>query len=88
MKRVLAMSAFPAVSGGTEVPPPLELAGLRFIDVCCAREILTAAQLHPAARVVLHHPPGVLLRIASLAWPAGDLARIGGVRRILAASRT
>ncbi|MFY9934849.1 MAG: STAS domain-containing protein [Streptosporangiaceae bacterium] len=43
----------------------LELADLRFIDVCCAREILTATERFPQAHLVLHHPPAVLVRIAT-----------------------
>ena len=47
----------------------LELAGLRFIDVGCAREILAATAQHPGAHVIIHHPPVALRRIVSLIWP-------------------
>lgn len=49
----------------------LELAGLRFIDVSCTREIILAAERHPTARLVLHHPPFAFRRIAALLWPEG-----------------
>lgn len=51
----------------------LELAGLRFIDVCCTREIVAFTEHHPGMRVTLHHPPPGLLRITSLAWPEANL---------------
>ena len=51
----------------------LELAGLRFIDVCCTREIVAFTERHPGMRVTLHHPPPGLLRITSLVWPEANL---------------
>jgi STAS domain len=51
---------------GSEGDVHLELAGLRFIDVGCTREIVTAAAHHPGAHVIIHHPPVVLRRIVSL----------------------
>jgi STAS domain len=56
----------------------LELSGLRFIDVSCTREIILAAERHPAARLVLHHPPFAFRRIAALLRPEGA-AWTGGV---------
>ena len=47
----------------------LELAGLTFIDVSCARELVTLAQFARPARVILHNPPWSLRRITTLAWP-------------------
>jgi anti-anti-sigma regulatory factor len=46
----------------------LELGDVRFMDVCCAREIAAATRLHPQAHVIVHHMPVVLRRIASLMW--------------------
>jgi STAS domain len=56
----------------------LELAGLRFIDVSCTREIIVAAERHPAARLVLHHPPSALRRVAALLRPEGTSWTDGG----------
>jgi len=47
----------------------LELAGLTFIDVSCARELVTLAQFPHPARIILHNPPWSLQRITTLAWP-------------------
>lgn len=47
----------------------LELADLRFIDVGCAREIVSASVRHPGTHVIIHHPPVALRRITSLMWP-------------------
>ena len=47
----------------------LELAGLTFIDVSCARELVTLTQFIQPARVILHNPPWSLQRITTLAWP-------------------
>ncbi len=51
----------------------LELAGLTFIDVSCARELVTLAQFAHPARVILHHPPWSLQRITTLAWPHASI---------------
>lgn len=47
----------------------LEMAGLRFIDVSCTRELVALVQRHPSVRTVLHDPPALLLRIVGLTWP-------------------
>lgn len=59
----------------------LELAGLRFIDVCCTREIVAFTECHPGMRVTLHHPPPGLLRITSLVWPEANLDVTGRTGR-------
>jgi hypothetical protein len=51
----------------------LDLAGLRFIDVCCTREIVAFMECHPGMRVTLHRPPPALVRITSLVWPEAGL---------------
>ncbi len=51
----------------------LELAGLIFIDVSCAREIVTLTQSARPARVILHNPPWALQRITTLAWPQASI---------------
>ncbi len=51
----------------------LELAGLTFIDVSCARELVTLARLARPARVILHNPPWSLQRITMLAWPQASI---------------
>jgi hypothetical protein len=50
----------------------LELAGLRFISVGCAAELLALTSAHPVRRLVLHDPPPTLRRALDLCWP--DLA--------------
>ena len=51
----------------------LELAGLRFIDVSCTRELVTLAQSARPGRVILRNPPWALRRITTLAWPHASL---------------
>lgn len=53
----------------------LDLAGLRFIDVACVREIIAAADGYPSGHLVLHDPPSGLLRIAALMRPEGPAGR-------------
>jgi anti-anti-sigma regulatory factor len=52
----------------------LELAGLRFIDVSCTREIIQVIDCLRLARVQvrLHHPPRALCRIAGCLNPDQD----------------
>ncbi len=51
----------------------LELAGLRFIDVSCTREIIETIERLRPARVRLRHPPRAFRRIAGCLRPAaGD----------------
>lgn len=52
----------------------LDLAGLRFIDVSCTRELIAITDRHPAARLIVHNPPDSLVLITVLAFPK---ARIG-----------
>jgi hypothetical protein len=59
--------------GGRAGDVHLELAGLRFIDVGCAREILAATAQHPGTHVIIHHPPAALRRIATLIWPEAGI---------------
>jgi len=61
-----ALAALPA-DGTGEIH--LDLAGLEFIDLACARELIALTGRHPAARVIAHRPPGTLLRITSLLYP-------------------
>jgi hypothetical protein len=56
----------------------LQLAGLDFIDVAAARELVMLAR----PSLVLHYPPPVLLRLLSLCWPeARSRFSIGTARR-------
>ncbi len=54
-------------------PVHLELAGLNFIDVAGARELVALVQAEPHPRLILHDPPGSLRRIIALLWPGGDI---------------
>lgn len=51
----------------------LDLTGLRFIDVCCTRELMAVTDRHPAVRLIVHHPPNSLLRIIALLYPRADV---------------
>ena len=64
-----ALAALPADGTGDI---HLDLAGLRFIDVACTRELIGAARRRPATRVVIHHPPAALLRITALLDPGAS----------------
>lgn len=55
----------------------LNLSGLRFIDVACTRELIAVTSRHPAAHVVIHDPPAVLLRIAALLDPDASIGFTG-----------
>jgi hypothetical protein len=58
----------------------LDLAGLRFIDVACTRELIAVTSRHPAARVIIHHPPAALLRITALLFPDASMDFTGAAR--------
>jgi STAS domain/Hemerythrin HHE cation binding domain len=75
-----ALAALPAGAGDIH----LDLAGLRFIDVACTRELIAAARRHPAARVVIHDPPAALLRITSLLFPDASTGLAGAHRPLTA----
>jgi hypothetical protein len=52
-------------------PPEIHflLAGLGFIDLQGTRELIKLAIRYAPRRLVLHHPPLVLLRVITLVWP-------------------
>jgi hypothetical protein len=58
----------------------LDLAGLRFIDVACTRELIALTGRHPAARLIAHHPPASLLRITALLYPDATIEFAGTSR--------
>ena len=72
-----ALAALPA-DGTADIH--LDLAGLRFIDGACTRELIAFASRHPAARVVIHHPPAALLRITALLYPDVSIDFTGASR--------
>jgi hypothetical protein len=72
-----ALAALPA-DGTGEIH--LDLAGLQFIDVACARELIAFTGRHPAARVIAHHPPASLLRIITLFYPDAPIKFTGTSR--------
>ena len=47
----------------------LQLASLEFIDVAATRELVGLTSRPPWPRLVLHHPPAVLLEVLRLCWP-------------------
>lgn len=55
----------------------VDLTGLEFIDVCCTRELIAVARRHPAARLVVYHPPASLRRITALLDPEAEIEFIG-----------
>lgn len=65
--------ALSALQAGSQGDIHLELAGLRFIDVSCTRELVATTDREPATRLILHHPPIALQRITALAWPDADI---------------
>jgi anti-anti-sigma regulatory factor len=72
-----ALAALPADGTGDI---HLDLAGLRFIDVACTRELIAAASRRPATRVVIHHPPAALLRITALLGADASISVTGAPR--------
>ena len=59
----------------------LQLAGLEFIDVAAARELVMLASRPARPRLVLHYPPPVMLRVLALCWPeARSRFSIGNAR--------
>jgi hypothetical protein len=46
----------------------LQLSGLDAIDVSAVRELIAIAGQPSRPRVILHHPPPVLLRLIRLVW--------------------
>ena len=77
-----ALAALPADGTGDI---HLDLAGLRFIDVACTRELIGAARRRPATRVVIHHPPAALLRITALLDPDASASVTGAPRPLIPA---
>jgi STAS domain len=63
-----AIAALPA--GLREIH--LQLSGLDAIDVSAVRELVTMAEQPSRPRVILHHPPPVLLRLLRLAWAGSE----------------
>ena len=59
----------------------LDLTGLRFIDLCCTRELIAITGRHPAVRLIAHDPPASLLRITALTYPQANITFIAGPAR-------
>jgi anti-anti-sigma regulatory factor len=72
-----ALAALP-VDGTGDIR--LDLTGLRFIDIACARELIALTGRHPAVRLVVHHPPASLLRITALLYPEARMEFTGTPR--------
>ena len=60
-----AIAALPADAGEVR----LELAELRFIDVCCTRELIALTRRRARPRLILHQPPYSLTLLIRLLWP-------------------
>ena len=58
----------------------LDLAGLRFIDVSCTRELIAITGRHPSARLIAHDPPAYLLRLTALIYPEANITITGRSR--------
>jgi len=57
-----------------ELPPEADeihicLAGLTFLDVAAARQLVALAERPAQPRVILHSPPPVLMWLIGLLWP-------------------
>jgi len=72
-----ALAALPADGTGDI---HLDLTGLRFIDVCCTRELIAITGRHPAVRLIVHDPPACLLRITALLYPQAKITFMAGSR--------
>jgi hypothetical protein len=72
-----ALAALPADGAGDI---HLDLTGLRFIDVCCTRELIAFTGRHPAVRLIAHDPPACLRRITALLYPQASIMFIAGSR--------
>ena len=72
-----ALAALPADGTGDI---HLDLTGLRFIDVCCTRELIALTGRHPAARLIAHDPPPCRRRITALLYPQASITFIAGSR--------
>jgi hypothetical protein len=64
-----ALAGLPADAGVIH----LELAGLRFIDVICTRELMSLLKQHPEVRLILHSPPATLRGMIGLLWPGSRI---------------
>jgi hypothetical protein len=51
----------------------LDLTWLRFIDVCCTRELIAISERDPAARLVVYCPPAILRRITAILFPEAKI---------------
>lgn len=69
-----ALAALPA-DGTGEIH--LDLTGLRFIDVCCTRELVAITDRHPTMRLIAHDPPTSLLRITASMYPEAKIEITG-----------
>ena len=69
-----SLAALPA-DGTGEIH--LDLTGLRFIDVCCTRELIAITDRHPPVRLIAHDPPASLLRITALMYPESKIKITG-----------
>ena len=72
-----ALAALPA-DGTGEIH--LNLAGLRFTDVACTRELIAFTSRHPAVRLIAHYPPAYMLRITALLYPDARMEFTGTSR--------
>jgi hypothetical protein len=69
-----ALAALPADGAGVI---HLDLAGLRFIDVGCTRELIAITERHPTVRLIAHDPPACLGRITALLYPQASITITG-----------
>jgi hypothetical protein len=72
-----ALAALPADGAGDI---HLDLTGLRFIDLCCTRELIAFTGRHPAVRLIAHDPPACLRRITALLYPQASITFTAGSR--------
>lgn len=68
-----------AADGAREIH--LDLAGLSFIDVCCARELIALTERYPAARLVVYCPPASMRLITAILHPEATIEFIDTPRR-------
>ena len=71
--RDILRAALTALAAGGARDVHLDLAELSFMDVCCTRELIAFTRRHPAVRLVVHHPPASLRRIAAIVGPEAEI---------------
>ena len=71
--RGILRAALTALAADRAADLHLDLAEVGFMDVSCTRELIAFTRRHPATRLVVHHPPASLRRIAAIVRPEAEI---------------